>query len=58
MNFKTFEGLIANKVLAICKMFIICSKLFKFILFNIRSKEKFDVTDVTNFVTDVTLYEI
>ena len=38
--------------------FIINRKLFRIIPLALSSEEKFDVTDVTSFVTDVTLYKI
>ena len=58
MNLKIFGVSICDSAFAISKTFIILCKLFRFILFIINSEEKFDVTDVTSFVTDVTLYEI
>ena len=58
MNLKTFKTIIGDGALAICLKFIINSKLSRIILFTLSNEEKFGVTDVTDFVTDVTLYEI
>ena len=58
MNLKTFKNIIGDGALAICLKFTINSKLSRNILFTLSIEEKCPVTDVTAFVTDVTLYEM